>query len=792
MAIGLTRSKNLSESNLNLKTALQKLYAPGIERDIELYSLSSSIESICFSGLVDSEDTQIFGLTTEKLRTITGNILKRTKFSTRYFTFTDENEVYFEEYLAGTGNDPSARGPKYSVGGSIPSLEIISGGGGFYFLDSQNAVANLENFTGTWNASASSTVTVTLSSHGFVEGQGILLRFNNSGGGTNATYGEYAVQSVLSPSTFTIINAGGSISGSGGVQITALDIRLSSVQLKGKASGRTTSRADVTFSRLPYDYLPGIPATYSNTSFGLELGSTATATVTLNGHGLNTGDSVYIRVTAGTMRSGFVSSVTTINQNQFTVSLPTSSANTTQNCQVCYTEELTRFTPSYGSRFKVKSIELTDEGTGYVVPEDLEIVEGTFNDSKTGQVIKVRRQRGVFFEGTPEIIRTKVLTYTVKNANSEGFFLFDNEKGEYLFLDRNTPGSGLTEEQSIILRRFDGVNVNNLLQFKFAQSPIYLRGYVGDVVALGGSVSGAINSINNSALALKDRARTAIQNTRRPTPATSDENIFGYTYNSFAGRDVVVWQRVVMRDQDFILDPNDTTLGANSITGDRLKTAVSEFVMGPLVSWSSTASGVVSITLNGHSVQTGNVVRVSEIVPATGTSFASGNYTATYVSSSVFSITVNSATASSGTLSLVIPDPNFQIRTPGLFLKVGADYRRAFSTTDKPFFQQITDSNGAFVSANPTVTGGSGASFTGQSLGALSAEGTLTTSNPGITNWYSYNTTISELAQRIHTNGRDGAFYYHVPTAPPVGNVSVVRNGAPATIYSVPVFSLAP
>jgi len=41
MAIGLTRSLNLSEKELNLSEALQKLYAPGIEDDIDLFSLSS-------------------------------------------------------------------------------------------------------------------------------------------------------------------------------------------------------------------------------------------------------------------------------------------------------------------------------------------------------------------------------------------------------------------------------------------------------------------------------------------------------------------------------------------------------------------------------------------------------------------------------------------------------------------------------------------------------------------------------------------------------------------------------
>jgi hypothetical protein len=789
MAIGLTRSKNLSESNLNLKTALQKLYAPGIEDDIELFSLSSSIESVCFSGLFASQDTQIFRLTTERLSTLSGDYISRTKFSTKYFTFTDENRVYFTEYEPGIGNNPDARAPRYSNQGSVPAVRAVSGGGGFYFLDSQDGIAPLENFSATWNASSSSTITVTLSNHGFREGQGLSIRFNNSGGGTNAVSGEYAIVSTQT-NTFTVVNIGGSITGSGQAIVSSSDVRLSNVQLRGKTSGSTSLRADVTFGKQDFNYLPGVPATYTNTGFGTQLGSTASAAITLVNHGLTTGMSVYIRVKSGTLQSGFVSSVNRTGDNTFNVVLPSTSANSAQSCEVCYVDELTRFTPSNGSRYFVKSILVTDDGSNYVIPEKLEVVESNVNDSNTGLVVKIRKQRGAFFEGSPEIINTEVFTYTVKNSNEEGFFLYDEERREYLFLDKNTPETGLTSAQGIRLERFDGIDVNNILQFKFAQSSIHLRGYIEDVFSIGSSISGAINNISNTALDLKARSRLSIQNTKRPTPATSEENILGYTYNSFAGRDVVIWQRVALRDQDYVLNPNDTALGANSITGDRLRNSVSEFVMGPVVSWTSTASGVVTIALNNHSVQTGDTVRVSSITATSGNAFNEGPYTATYINASSFSINVSSTTASSGTLNLVIPDPNFQIRVPGLFIKVGTSYRRAFSTTDKPFYQSIIDATGANAFANPTISG-SGQSFTGQSYGALSAEGTLTSTNPLITNWYSYSTTISELAQRIHTNGIDGAFYYHRPTAPAVTNVNVTRNGAAATIYAVPLFTLA-
>ena len=789
MAIGLTRSKNLSESNLNLKTALQKLYAPGIENDIELYSLSSSVESICTSGLTADNNTQIYGLSTESLKTISGGVRKRTKFNTKYLSFTDKNQVYFTKYNAGVGNSTEVTSPRYSVGGSVPSTELISGGGGFYFLNSQGQVVDLENFYATWTASASPTITLTRTSHGFKEKQGLTIRFNNSGGGTNATYGEYLVTSVTA-NTFTVVNIGGSITGSGTALISSSDVRLSNVRLKGKTSGAVLLRADVVFGKQSFDYLTGVGATYTNTSFGTELGSTATTTVTLANHGLSTGASAYIRVASGTLKSGFVSSVTVTGTNTFTVVLPSTSANTGQACQVCAVDELTRFTTGAGTRYFVKSIVITDSGANYVIPEELEVIESSVNESNSGQVVNVVKQRGQFFEGAPEIIKTKVFTYTVKNSTEGGFFLYDEENKQYLFLDKSTPSTGLTSDQEIELRRFDGSNVNNLLQFKFAQSPVYLRGYNGEVFSVGSSISGAINSLGDAASGLKSKVRLSIQNTKRPTNNASEENILGYTYNSFSGKDVEIYQRVVLRDQDYVLNPADTTLGAGSITGSRLRTAVSEFVMGPIVSWTSTTSGVVTLVLSGHSVKTGDSVKVSGVQAVSGTVFTDGTYIATYINSSSFSITVNSTIASAGTLNLTLPDTNFQIRVPGLFIKVGSDYFRAFSTTDKPFFQSVTDSTGSTAFANPTISG-SGASFTGQNLGALSAEGTQTLSNPAITNWYSYNTTISELAQRIHTNGASGAFYFHKPTAPAVVTVPVEKNGVSSSIYAVPMFTLA-
>jgi hypothetical protein len=603
MAIGLTNRKNLSEKNLNLKNALQKLYAPGIESDLELFSLSSSLESLVISGPLSDETSQITGIATEQLQEVSGSVIRRTKFTTKFFTYTDGNEVYFSKYTLGTGGGSDVTPIKYPDNGSIPALELIAGGGGFYITDNLNQVI---------------------------------------------------IPDPVSP------------------------LILENVPLRGETSGATNARATVTFvPRL----LEGVIGTYSNSA------EASLVTINLSAHGFAQGDFVYIRVTSGTALSALLEVTEVVNENQFvvTAAAPITAANTSAGCVVTNGDDLARFTPTFPTRYTISSVQITETGSGYIVPEALRLVEGTVRLQSEGTNVRLIKQKSALFSGQPEIIRTKQFSYVVKGASSEGFFLYDNVENKYLFLDRTTPNPELTplESESIVIRRFDGVNTQNILQFKYSQSPIYLRGYNFAFGIGGGSVSGVINNVASATNSLRLRMEAAIQNTRRPTPPDSSENILGYRYNSFIGQDVVIWQRVVLRDQDFTLAPSV------SVTGDQLRSNVTNFQLN----------------------STGEKV-------------------------------------------------------PGLFIRVGNQYFRAFSTTDKPFFRD--------GGLNPQL-GAGGNQY------SLSAEDT----NDGGLNWYAYNTQISELAQRLHPNGRDGAFYYHRSTAPVVRNVPTNIGN----IYAVPLFT---
>lgn len=420
---GLSRSKNLSENNLNLKTALQKLYEPGIENDIELFSLSSKISSTVIGGpevlTIDDPLSQIYGIESQKIRVNQGGqlvTLNRTKFNTRYFTFTNDNQVYFSKFniLSGSGE---VTFPIYSNNGSVPKVSLIYGGRGYYFQ--------------------------------------------------TTTGGIYSS--------------------------TAAEITLTGVRFTGEESGASSLEATVVFEK----------ETYSGS----------------------------------------------------------------------YTQELYDFTPGSLDRYRIKSITITSQGSSYLIPEKIKVLEDrSYPLSGGAGTVVLKKQRGTAFASSDAIIRTALYKYRVVNADATGFFLYDDEEEKYIFLNRNS--SSITPSD-IELKRDDSVRIENLLQFKFAGSTIYLEGY-GDSYRIGESISGELSGLGGSVQNLINSVRTGIQNTKLPTLATSEENTLGYQYNEFTGRDVVIWQRVVMRDQDYLLDPGPPE-ARTGLTGAKLKDEVDNF-----------------------------------------------------------------------------------------------------------------------------------------------------------------------------------------------------------------------
>jgi hypothetical protein len=131
---GLYTRFNLSEEGLNSSEAVQKLYLPLINNDINLFAFSGKLSSSVFST------DQITGLVNEPISLVTGETLLRTKFLTNSFTFSNENTVWFESAPPlldrRSSTDP---GSPFRVSRNGPVVNVIakSQGSGYSVVNSE-------------------------------------------------------------------------------------------------------------------------------------------------------------------------------------------------------------------------------------------------------------------------------------------------------------------------------------------------------------------------------------------------------------------------------------------------------------------------------------------------------------------------------------------------------------------------------------------------------------------------------------------------------------------------------
>ena len=95
MSAGLYTKFNLSEDGLNATDALQKLYGPQIQEDINLFAFASRLESTISSASTSSAN-QLFGLVNEPYKDGDGDEILRTRFVTNSYTFSSENRVWLD------------------------------------------------------------------------------------------------------------------------------------------------------------------------------------------------------------------------------------------------------------------------------------------------------------------------------------------------------------------------------------------------------------------------------------------------------------------------------------------------------------------------------------------------------------------------------------------------------------------------------------------------------------------------------------------------------------------------
>ena len=183
---GLYSKKNLGEVQLNLKDALQKLYAPGIQEDLRLFAFSNSLYSEIRSGITRTDiDTgeqveipnEIYGLINEPFTDDEGTVINRTKFITNKLTFSSNNRVFFEKisnvaFTLDRRTDPTDGAPIIvSQNGSIVNVEVVGSGSQYEIIDNTGTVVSLPasiqvNVRGKESGAEDAIVEVTIDTNG--------------------------------------------------------------------------------------------------------------------------------------------------------------------------------------------------------------------------------------------------------------------------------------------------------------------------------------------------------------------------------------------------------------------------------------------------------------------------------------------------------------------------------------------------------------------------------------------------------------------------------------------------
>lgn len=259
----------------------------------------------------------------------------------RRFYYTGDGKPKVSNYTLATSGSPSGPYPVdyYDLGLPLPTTKptitlvpftkatVVS-----YARDNANqvtlktvaphnlktgAVASISGFTnrdGTYSRTGT-TITVTITNHGLTTGASIFLEFSSG----TATTNNYIV-TVTGTNTFTCTDtASGATSGA-----VKWDIR----DLNTIAAVSVIDSTTISY----FAFGPEIATTTVLRTGTYTQVASATATITLSGHGLASGELVYLKFLTGTATSGTYS-VTVTGTNTFTVILPVS-ATTSGNVEV--------------------------------------------------------------------------------------------------------------------------------------------------------------------------------------------------------------------------------------------------------------------------------------------------------------------------------------------------------------------------------------------------------------------------------------------------------------------------
>jgi hypothetical protein len=481
MTAGLYTNNNLSEDGLNATSAVQKLYSPGVESDLLLFSFASRLESFISSPTTE-DSGQVYGLVNESISDSQGNISTRTKFITRgrpdpngslqdIYTFSSDNYVWFDTLPTGfdkrSSSDTYGAPVNVSVNGSIVSAPVFSKGINYFIVDSDGNDLPLPaevdvNLRGIESSATNAVVKLTVKSDGSID--------------------ELKIPTIISP-------------GSGYIRNEYLEI------IPGCRPGDIPEED----SCLVYN----VPTTHSATFSK----SGTTVTTTLTGHKLTTGNTVNLKFIDNSALDG-VYIITVTDENTFTVTASNSDSAS-------------------------GNVEVTRDGT---------TIRQTYFAS--GEVSR------------KALLRNELYTYRVLFASRDGFFLYDDGVGEYVYLgaayDNINIFPELGDTPAVVIKRRDELSSDNLVQLYNLNGRSACWSYE-DVYESKDSISGVLIDISERAEEVLTSLKLFVQNLKQPSLLDSENNTLGIQYNIFEGRNIRSNYRLIFRDPDGVLDQSDVS-----------------------------------------------------------------------------------------------------------------------------------------------------------------------------------------------------------------------------------------
>ena len=586
---GLYIKNNLGEDNLNLTDAVQKLYKTGINNDIRLFrfarSLFSEIRSPYIFDGTAPQTAEIKGFFNESFITSDNTLINRTKFLTNKYTFSSDNFVWFER-INNTGAFQLDRRPSFysvSLGGDVvtgDSADTIK-------LDPSDSKVLESSVNRLIGKSADLLTTYTYFVLGGTINSGASFKISNSLDGPEITG---------SGLTTAIANLGTDRQASvkylrpeGSPIVISQNGSIASLEVASKGSNYSIETFHENNSFI-------IGRTYTISFVGdMDWNAVGVAPGVDPVKGLSftasaTGDSDVDKV--GRASTILQDSDYTGDNNTLPIQvniLGEDSLASNAIAEVYLSKE--------GSLDVTKKPKIISGGSGYFEDERLILLPhckenryGEFENSVTTQcaIYPEAGNRLIYTNfkydaiadglGTPDestieigqeaALYSQKYTYQIKSSTEEGFFLYNVDDEEFVYLgnfydtQQNMP-SASDDQPLLLMKRNDVITDTNLLNISSLDSRSFI--FTHDDVESFASGDSLANSLRDKSLEVKEvrnSFRFVVQNTTRQRKVEDALNPLSTQYNIFEGKNFDSTFRYILRDPDGVLD----VTGANAVT----------------------------------------------------------------------------------------------------------------------------------------------------------------------------------------------------------------------------------